>query len=492
MITSLMTPPPSPVVTASTRTAKTSSSLRTATSAPVIAKTKIPNRSSTTSRTPGWSRVASMVLRVEAAHRPLAAPVPAAGVGRARPSWPATRPGSTVRDAPDHVGSALCRVSHLRRDRMKEWASHVKPQDLTLVGLTEDEQKLVLVSDSGEEFTLPADARLRAALRGEHARLGQLEITMESSLRPRDIQARIRAGASPEDVAAAAQTTLDRVMGYAIPVLAERAHIADRAQRASVRRSGGEGPSRVLTDAVAERLSARNVDPDSVAWDAWRREDGRWTLVADYRSGESARHAEFVFDAPGRYVVAEDDEARWLVGEQTAVRGPQPRGAAGPRRLSAVGTEDELPLGEDALELVSEPADGSSGEPAPERGQEAEQPVRPEPVVQFAAGDADWIATQATERPSARQEPREPESPEPEGREPGSPESESPEPESLAPASPAPESPAPESPARERRVELGSEADEPQPAPPQRASRKNRRASVPSWDEIMFGGGKRY
>ena len=180
----------------------------------------------------------------------------------------------------------------------------MKEQDLTLVGLTEDKQKLVLVSDSGEEFTLPADARLRAALRGEHARLGQLEITMESALRPRDIQARIRAGETPESVAAAAQTTIEKIMGYATPVLAERAHIADRAQRASVRRKWSEGPARLLGDAVADRLRARNVDPESVEWDSWRREDGRWTLVADFRSGEGARHAEFVFDAPGRYVVA--------------------------------------------------------------------------------------------------------------------------------------------------------------------------------------------
>ncbi|MDX6299034.1 MAG: hypothetical protein QOF53_248 [Nocardioidaceae bacterium] len=366
----------------------------------------------------------------------------------------------------------------------------MKPQELTLVGLTEDQQRLVLVSDSGEEFTLPADARLRAALRGEHARLGQLEITMESSLRPRDIQARIRAGESPQDVAAAAQTTLDRVMGYAVPVLAERAHIADRAQRASVRRSGGEGPSRVLADAVAERLSARNVDPESVEWDAWRREDGRWALVADYRSGESPRHAEFVFDAPGRYVVAEDDEARWLVGEQTAVRGPQPRGAGGPRRLSAVGTEDELPLGEDALELVNQPAGDAAN--ADDRGQvlsgdasadpdgdaagagEAEGAQRPHaaPAVQLppvATGDADWIATQATERPSSPSNtsgPADLSGPdEPEQR------------REREDAGPAEET---------EPVELGSEADE-----PKRTPKRNRRASVPSWDEIMFGGGKR-
>jgi Protein of unknown function (DUF3071) len=383
----------------------------------------------------------------------------------------------------------------------------VKPQDLTLVGLTEDRQKLVLVSDSGEEFTLPADARLRAALRGEHAKLGQLEITMESSLRPRDIQARIRSGESPEDVAAAAQTTLDRVMGYAVPVLAERAHIADRAQRASVRRSGGEGPSRVLADAVAERLSARNVDPESVEWDAWRREDGRWALVADYRSGESARHAEFVFDAPGRYVVAEDDEARWLVGEQTAVRGPQPRGAGGPRRLSTVGSEGELPLGEDALELVNEPAgdaarslagdapqvaphgagddtpddahtgplEDPAGATAPDAGQRS-RPERAAQVAQLATGDADWIATQATERPSSRTGPEGRR--EPAGGDLSGDQTESADQPGTG-AQPAGEP-----------AELGSEADEPKPAP-QRASKKNKRASVPSWDEIMFGGGKR-
>ena len=122
---------------------------------------------------------------------------------------------------------------------------------LTLAGLSEDNRRLLLVSDSGEEFTLDIDARLRAALRGEHARLGQLEITMESTLRPRDIQARIRAGETPESVAAAASTSLEKIMGYATPVLAERAHIADRAQRASVRRKAGEGSSKLLGDAVA-------------------------------------------------------------------------------------------------------------------------------------------------------------------------------------------------------------------------------------------------
>ena len=320
----------------------------------------------------------------------------------------------------------------------------MKEQDLTLVGLTEDRKTLVLVSDSGEEFHLPADARLWAALRGEHARLGQLEITMESALRPRDIQARIRAGETPENVAAVAQTSLEKIMGYATPVLAERAHIAERAQRASVRRKAAEGPTGLLGDAVAERLRGRNVDPSTVEWDAWRREDGRWTLIADYRSGESPRHAEFVFDAPGRYVVAEDDEARWLIGERSASKGPQPRSGAAPRRLSSVGSDDALPLGEDAIGMVSaaEPPDA----PPPGLPEESTEDLTSTAAALRGTGDADWIATQASDR--------------------------------LVQAQPEPE------------VELGSEADDEPPA--RRVGKKNRgRASVPSWDEIMFGGGKR-
>ena len=244
----------------------------------------------------------------------------------------------------------------------------------------------------------------------------------------------------------------------------------------------------MLADAVAQRLRGRNVDPDAVEWDAWRREDGRWTLVADYRSGGSARHAEFVFDAAGRYVLAEDDEARWMVGEQTSVKGPQPRATPGPRRLSSVDDEDVLPLGEDAIEMVAEdhPTTDLSQTVAAVRAQE---PPRLE--EQSGTGDADWIATQASERPAPP---------------PSSPAATPPPVDSAGAARTADR-------AVEDPVELGSEADdadegdgsvEPgRPADeqpdateaaaaevPRRATRKSRRPSVPSWDEIMFGGGK--
>ncbi|MBP2352926.1 hypothetical protein JOF29_004009 [Kribbella aluminosa] len=210
------------------------------------------------------------------------------------------------------------------------------------------------MAETGEEFAVPVDDRLRAALRGDRARLGQLEIQMESALRPRDIQARIRAGESPEAVAAVAQMPMERVMAFAGPVLAERDHIATLAQRASVRRrGGGDAPTRNLGAWVTDRLRLRHVDPASAEWDAWRREDGRWAVRVSYfvesedseDSGEEQKDEKvgmFAYDAPGRYVVPDDDEARWLVGEQAQVLPTPVQPQPGERRLAAVADIDPL------------------------------------------------------------------------------------------------------------------------------------------------------
>ena len=186
---------------------------------------------------------------------------------------------------------------------------------------------------------------------------GRTESRTESLLRPREIQVRIRSGQSPETVAAAAQTTVERVMAFATPVLAERAFVAQQAAKASVRRRAGDGHVGLLGDAVAARLEAAGLDPDSADWDAWRREDGRWTVVAEYAEAGESRQAEFTYDAIGRYVVAEDDTARWLVGERRAVAPtPEPeieRASPAYAALADQEPDGQLALGEDALRVVT-------------------------------------------------------------------------------------------------------------------------------------------
>ncbi len=221
-------------------------------------------------------------------------------------------------------------------------------RDLRLVEMSDDHSHLVLCSELDEQFRVPADERLRAALRGDRARLGQLEITMDNVLRPRDIQARIRSGETPEAVAASAQAPLERIMGYAVPVLAERAHFCERARRATIRRKHTSGPSRLLGDTVDDALRDRGSDPEAAQWDSWRRDDGRWAVTV--RPARDAATAMYVFDVPGRYVLAGDDEARSLIADLPPADDPTEMAIA-----SAVA-EAELSQPTEAAPSDAEPA----------------------------------------------------------------------------------------------------------------------------------------
>src|ERR1700712_2974689 len=113
---------------------------------------------------------------------------------------------------------------------------------LRLVALSDDGKSLILTAEGpdgteAERFELPIDERVRAAARGD-ARLGAIE-DLGNTLPPRVIQARIRAGETPEQVAAASGTRVDRIMRFAHPVLQERARIAEKSLQARGRLAGG-------------------------------------------------------------------------------------------------------------------------------------------------------------------------------------------------------------------------------------------------------------
>jgi hypothetical protein len=327
-------------------------------------------------------------------------------------------------------------------------------RNLRLVGLSSDGRQVVYVDDAGVEFLAPADERLRAALRGDRARLGQLEIEMDSALRPRDIQARIRAGDTPDSVAALAGVPVERIMPYCVPVLAERRHVAETASRCHVRRAGADGQSRQLGDVVAERLRGRGVEAASAEWDAWRRDDGRWTLRLAYLSGESQRTAHFVFDQAGRYSIAEDDDARWLTGEQqSTVHGPQPRdhgASAGDRRLAVVpaGADDLLSLAPDDLG-VAESHDYFTAESFAETSDDLTAVVR-------AVREASEARTEAEDVDAG----------------------------DADTADTADDSATPAVAADDSAEKSGEPDDRPRD---QRRRKRPVRASVPSWDEIMLG-----
>jgi Protein of unknown function (DUF3071) len=208
-------------------------------------------------------------------------------------------------------------------------------QDLQLIGVHEDGEHLLLSGPEDERFRLPVDEALRAAIRRDRPRLGQQQIEMDGGLRPRDVQALIRAGASTEEAASRAGWTVEKVHRYEGPILAEREHVAGLAQRARLRTrngvySGGGAPT--LSARVAERLKSRDVEVTDTSWDSWRAEAGPWTVVLTFVAGGRQRQASWSFDLADRTVSAVDDEARWLSEEVQTSKGPipapKPRSAA--------------------------------------------------------------------------------------------------------------------------------------------------------------------
>ncbi|MER6976341.1 septation protein SepH [Streptomyces carpinensis] len=195
--------------------------------------------------------------------------------------------------------------------------------ELRVVAVSNDGTRLVLKAADSTEYTLPIDERLRAAVRGDRPRLGQIEIEVESHLRPRDIQARIRAGATAEEVAQLAGIPVDRVRRFEGPVLAERAFMAERARKTPVRRPG-ENSGPLLGEAVQERLLLRGAEKDTVQWDSWRRDDGTWEVLLVYRVAGEPHSASWTYDPPRRLVQAVDDEARALIGESDDLGVPEP------------------------------------------------------------------------------------------------------------------------------------------------------------------------
>ncbi|MGD0246244.1 MAG: septation protein SepH [Streptosporangiaceae bacterium] len=221
-------------------------------------------------------------------------------------------------------------------------------QELRFVAVSEDGRYAVLaVPGRSARFTLPIDERLRAVALGQTSRLAQYEIEVESPLRPKEIQARIRAGETVEEIADAAGIAVERVRWFEGPVLAERAYMADQAQRASVRRPGDAiptSPGPRLGEIVTERLKAFGSDPEEAQWDARKLGDGSWQVQLTFISDGRLHTAEWTFDPRRRHVMPADDNASRMSlpgGEPPHPAAPAPGEATvthlAPRLSSAAG-----------------------------------------------------------------------------------------------------------------------------------------------------------
>jgi hypothetical protein len=363
--------------------------------------------------------------------------------------------------------------------------------DLRLVGVHEDGQHLLLADSDGGRYRLPLDEPLRAAARRDRARLGQLQIEIDGGLRPRDVQAMIRAGASAEDVAHRCGWSVEKVRRYEGPILAEREHVARMARAVRLRgRTAPSGrPAPTLEARVHQRLAGRGVEADTAAWDAARNQEGEWSVVLSFTAGGRERQARWSFDPSARAVTAADDEARWLSEEDssgaTASPLPAPHLVAAPARAVAVYDVEA----EGGIRPGDRQRPGGGGGP---------ETTGPEPVDLMSAmrerSAARGRRSGSTRRRSATAAPGQGQP-----REDALPlEHIAYDPETMAPppaaggphpadeAAPADDRDGVARPERTADAANGPAGCDVLPAG-RRQPRRNRRPSVPSWDDVMFG-----
>jgi hypothetical protein len=241
-------------------------------------------------------------------------------------------------------------------------------RELRIVGLDLDGKHVICEGDNpADKFKICVDDRLRAAVRGDGARVNQTHIDIEvnSMLRPKEIQARIRAGASVEQLATAAGVDIARVERFAHPVLLERARAAELATAAHPVLADGPAVLTLL-ETITSSLVARGLNPDGTTWDAWRNEDGRWTVQVGWKAGRSDNLAHFRYcpGAHGGTVTAVDDAASELIDPdfdrplrpvapvaQLDFNEPEPAPAPAPAEITAT-------------EAKTEPARSRRGKPA--------------------------------------------------------------------------------------------------------------------------------
>ena len=185
-------------------------------------------------------------------------------------------------------------------------------RELHVVALSEDGRSVVLATTkdaSSGGFRVAVDARLIAAVRGELPRPGE-EAVRDSALTPKEIQTRLRAGESPEKIAAEAGVPVARVERFAGPVASEFQLIISQAQAGFVVR-GRRGRSILpLGSAVEQHLAATpSLRPESVLWTTRREDEGTWWVQVGFVARARQRTAAWRYDPKQRSVTPVDVDA---------------------------------------------------------------------------------------------------------------------------------------------------------------------------------------
>ena len=170
------------------------------------------------------------------------------------------------------------------------------------------EQFFVLVDDDGVRYQLSRAALEELTTAPEEAAAAEPEpapapetlpepdplFANALTMRPNEIQARIRAGATAAELAEEMGVAESRVEPYAHPVLLERAQIAEAAKQAHPVRE--DGPAKLtLFEVLASAFAARGHSLADATWDATREPGDAWVVRVSWKAGLTDNEATWAY-----------------------------------------------------------------------------------------------------------------------------------------------------------------------------------------------------
>ncbi|MES2094754.1 MAG: septation protein SepH [Actinomycetota bacterium] len=203
-------------------------------------------------------------------------------------------------------------------------------QDLRVIGV--ESGALLVASDDGAKYRIAIDEVLQSKLRQAIPDPG-----VGRKLAPREIQAHIRSGMSAQDVASITGVPLEYIQKFEGPVLAEREFVVSSALSVPVHTAMEIDPlggGSTFGTVIRERLY--DLGAVDERWASWKEVGGGWVVKLAFSAEQIERDARWRFDPRKAALSPLNNEAITLSQQGDAT------GALVPR-LRAVGDDERRP-----------------------------------------------------------------------------------------------------------------------------------------------------
>lgn len=201
-------------------------------------------------------------------------------------------------------------------------------QDLRVIGV--ENGALLAAADDGTRFRIPIDEVLQSKLRQSIPDPGT-----GKKLAPKDVQAHIRSGMSAQDVAVLTGVPLEYIQKFEGPVLAEREFMVSAALGVPVHTAQEPDPLGDATFGAAIRERLAELSASGERWASWKEAGTGWIVKLAFTSEDIDHDARWQFDPKKATLVPLNNEAITLSQQGSLTGSLIPR-------LRAVSSEDRV------------------------------------------------------------------------------------------------------------------------------------------------------